>query len=129
MSNREEIRLEVPESDLTQEVYVERPTAKFQLSERVLKYWLEKNKKRLENKSAWRTPFGIFISLGFLRVTSTFNNVFGLNSEIWKVICFAVIVGVFIWLIYSIYLSIKAKSIDAMIDELKDEDLVRITLQ
>ncbi len=115
------------ESDLTPDVYVERPTAQLKLSERVLKDLIRRNKKNLVNKSIWVTPFGILIALLFTRVTATFKEALGISAEIWVSLCTLAIIGMICWLGYSIYLCIRAKSTDKIIEELKNEDLVRVT--
>ena len=99
MSRREDLNFVASEADLTQEEYIERPTAKLQLSERVLKDWIEKNKKNLENKRVWKTPFVAFISLAFTRVTATFKETFTIGAEIWEGICALALIGMAIWLI------------------------------
>ena len=111
-----------PEVDL----YVERETPQIRISIRTLKWWLEKNEKKLASKSAWKFPLCLVIPLIFTRATATFKDVFGLSVDTWRLIYFAVIVVTIVWLICSIVRSVRAKPITKMVDELMQEEMRRV---
>lgn len=121
-------RINISELDLTPEYYVERPTAKFEISESTLKTWLHNNVKNLESKHAWKIPLVTLLPLLLTLMTTSFKDIFGLNAETCKLIWIIIILIIFLGLLYSIWRWKKSKSIEDMINDLK-KDMFKISLQ
>lgn len=129
MRNRDSsARTDIPERELSPDYYIERSPARLELSESTLKTWLHENIKNLERKHGWKTPFVALLPLLFTLMTVTFKNVFGLRAETCRFIWIIIICLVALWLLSSIFVCFKSKSINEMVSDLK-RDMIRISPQ
>ena len=112
---------EITKTQFLQEVYVEIPPAKFEISEQRLENWLRKNIKKLENKRAWIPPLCLLLPLIFYLVTADFKNALGLNSELWQTSYILAIIAISIWLIISVFKLFNSISLNQMINNLKKD--------
>lgn len=128
MRDRNNTRSNIPESDLVQEYYIERPTAKLELSEQTLKTWLQKNIKNLERKYTWKTPLITLLPLLLTLMTAAFKDFLGLKAETCKLIWIIIIFGIILWLGYSLLRYKRSKKIDDMVNDLK-QDMIKISTQ
>jgi len=68
---------------------------------------LEKHCKIIQKKREWINPLGLFIAILTTILTSKFEEKFGLKPEFWQASFYIVGGGSLIWLIKSVYDSIK----------------------
>jgi len=106
-------------------IYIELPTT-LQFSEEKLKNWLYRNIKKFESRHSWKIPLAILLPLIFTLVTSSFKGAFGIEADVWMVLCILIIIGVSIWLIILLIKLPKLKSPDDLVAELKKELVVKI---
>jgi uncharacterized membrane protein (DUF485 family) len=79
---------------------------------------LSEHLKRMEKKNGWIAPFGIFVTIIIVLLTSTFKD-FVLDSATWRAIFIITGVISFGWLAKSIYEARHSKQLDDIVNELK----------
>lgn len=81
---------------------------------------LSRHLNRMEKKSGWIAPLGVFITIIITLVTTSFNKVI-FEPLTWEAIF--IISGIITsgWLIYSIIQALKSKRIEDVIEELKKD--------
>lgn len=84
-----------------------------------LRIVLTEHLKCLEEKKAWMTPLGIFITLMLVFTTADFKDSLTVKSSTWEAFFLMGAVLTFIWLLHSIIRAIKTKTIEDVIEILK----------
>lgn len=74
--------------------------------------------KRIEKKSGWFAPLGVFITICTTLATTTFNNVL-LDASTWRAIFLLVGGASLIWLLISAVQAWRSEKVDDMVIELK----------
>ena len=83
---------------------------------------LEKYLKDLENKKEWIIPASILITILAVLITADFKNLL-FNREFWQALFVLAGIICFIWLIYSLYIRMKSKDIQDIVDEIKLDNI------
>jgi hypothetical protein len=83
---------------------------------------LLKNLKNLDIRKSWVTPASIFLTVLIARLTSTFNDFFGLTKDVWSAFFLIILIGSAVWLMWRFIEIIncwKKSSIDYLITTIK----------
>jgi len=83
---------------------------------------LLKNLKNLDIRKSWVTPASIFLTVLIARLTSTFNDFFGLTKDVWSAFFLILLIGSAVWLMWRFIEIIncwKKSSIDYLITTIK----------
>ena len=83
---------------------------------------LLKHLKNLDIKKSWITPASIFLTALVTRLTTTFNDTFGISKDVWSAFFLLLIIISLIWFIWRIIDIIsgwKKSSVDYLINMIK----------
>ncbi|OGH05861.1 MAG: hypothetical protein A2W22_05405 [Candidatus Levybacteria bacterium RBG_16_35_11] len=87
-------------------------------TENKVRICLSDHLKRMEKKKGWLAPFGIFVTVIVVLLTSTFKDV-GLDSATWHAIFIIAGLISFGWLLLSIREALQSEKVDDIVNELK----------
>ncbi|PIQ42619.1 MAG: hypothetical protein COV52_02350 [Gammaproteobacteria bacterium CG11_big_fil_rev_8_21_14_0_20_46_22] len=94
------------------------------ITEDKLKLILIGSFKKLEDKKTWITPFGIFIAILLVFLTTeNFRNFLSIPAPAWQAACYIALVVFFCWMLWSVvkvFLNWKV-SIASVINEIKND--------
>ena len=111
-------------SSLTRDVTVYENLAQnlIKITEDKLENILLKHLKNIEDKKAWMTPFGIFLTLILIPITTEkFKDALSINASVWEAACYMGIIISLGWTLYSAYkaYSCKGNAIEDLINKIK----------
>jgi len=74
-------------------------------------------------RTAWITPFSIFLATLITKLTAKFNDTFGIKAPVWEAVFILAIIAAFIWFIVDIVLLIKGwkdSSMEKLLTKIKN---------
>lgn len=83
---------------------------------------LLKHLKNIDIRNSWITPTSIFLTALIARLTTTFNDTFGISKDVWDAFFLILMCGSGIWLIWRIIRIIycwKKSSVEYLINTIK----------
>lgn len=75
----------------------------------------------VEKTNSWHMPLSLFIGVVIVFCSSTFNRAFGLAAETWSAVFLLFGGGCLIWLVSSLVRMRKARSLDELIEIIKNK--------
>lgn len=108
---RKTVNIEKIHSNLEQQV--------IQITEDKLKLILNEHIQFMEKKSSWIAPFSIIVTLMVVFSTTNFIDAM-LSADTWKAIFVITLILTIIWLIKSLYMIYKAKTLEDLINKIKN---------
>lgn len=75
----------------------------------------------LEKTNSWHMPLSLFVGVVVVFSSSTFNRAFGLAAETWSAIFILFGAACFVWLAASLVRMKRAKSLDELIEIIKNK--------
>lgn len=91
------------------------------ITEDKIRICLMRHLKSIEEKDKWLAPAGIIITIILTLITTDFKD-FIFSKETWQSFFVIVLILAFGWLVFSLYHRLRAKNIDDLIKELKNDE-------
>ncbi len=82
---------------------------------------------RMEQKQAWVTPAGVFVTVAATLATATFKDAW-LSPATWEAVFLLVGAASFVWLVVAVVRALKAPSVEVFIDSLRSAQLPQLPL-
>jgi len=86
-----------------------------------LKLILKEHLEDVESEKAWQMPFGLGITIIIVFCTADFKSAFSMPADTWRAVFLILGVGCLVWLVFSIVKRKLSKSLDDLMDIIKNK--------
>jgi len=87
-----------------------------------LRLILNEHLQAMASRTSWQAPFGILVTIIVVLCTSEFKLVYGVTKDTWSAIFIISGLLSFGWLIKTLFCMAKAKTVDDILNEAKNEN-------